>query len=62
MKLNGAEIEFIGSVAELVELFNVPSRGSAVAINGDIIPRSLWMSTMVKESDNVEIVTAAAGG
>jgi sulfur carrier protein len=34
----------------------------AVAVNGEVVPRSTWGSTPVTPGDDVEIVTAAAGG
>ena len=37
-------------------------RGVAVAINGEVVPKSTWGRTVVAAGDEVEIVTAAAGG
>jgi sulfur carrier protein len=36
--------------------------GIAVAINGTVIPRTQWNSTVLQANDNVEIVNAFAGG
>jgi sulfur carrier protein len=36
--------------------------GIAVACNGDVVPRSRWSDTPVHDGDEIEIVTAAAGG
>jgi sulfur carrier protein len=37
-------------------------RGVAVAVNGDIVPRSAWGQTMLVAEDRVEILSAAQGG
>lgn len=36
--------------------------GVAVAINGQVVPRSKWRDTRVSASDQVEIVGAVQGG
>ncbi|MDE3008138.1 MAG: sulfur carrier protein ThiS [Acidobacteriota bacterium] len=50
------------SVASLLAQLRVPSRGVAVALNGEIVTRSTWESVVVEDGDVVEILTAAAGG
>ena len=37
-------------------------KGVAVAVNGDIVPRSSWEQTMLVDDDRVEILSAAQGG
>ncbi|MEO9224510.1 MAG: sulfur carrier protein ThiS [Acidimicrobiales bacterium] len=37
-------------------------RGMAVAINGEVAPRSLWDATPVAEGDVLEVLTVAQGG
>jgi sulfur carrier protein len=36
--------------------------GIAVALNGEVVPKSLWDSTRLTESDRVEVLVAAQGG
>jgi sulfur carrier protein len=36
--------------------------GIAVALNMEMIPRSLWESTPIAEGDDLEIITARQGG
>ncbi|GAC1558326.1 MAG: hypothetical protein NVS2B7_33350 [Herpetosiphon sp.] len=36
--------------------------GIAVALNGTVIPRSSWGTTVLQPGDHVEIVQAKAGG
>lgn len=50
------------TVAALVADWCPSPRGVAVAINGDVVPRSTWDRTIVAPGDEVEIVAAAAGG
>lgn len=38
------------------------ARGIAVAVNGEVVPRSSWDSTELRAGDRVEVLTAAQGG
>lgn len=46
----------------VAELLPADPRGMAVAVNGEVVPRSLQASTVLSEGDVVEIVTAVQGG
>jgi sulfur carrier protein len=50
------------TVADLVARWCPSPRGVAVAVDGEVVPRSTWGSTVVPVGAAVEIVTAAAGG
>lgn len=50
------------TVTSLLAALEIPTRGVAVAVNGEVIPRSTWDTHPVAPTDSVEIVTAAAGG
>ncbi len=50
------------TVAALVAAVTSSPRGIAVALNGEVVPRSAWITTALTDGDTVEIVTAAAGG
>ncbi len=50
------------TVADLVASWCPTPRGVAVAVNGEVVPRSAWTATSIGPGDAVEIVTAAAGG
>jgi sulfur carrier protein len=40
-----------------------PARvGIAVAVNGEVVPRSAWAGHALHDGDRVEILTAAQGG
>jgi sulfur carrier protein len=51
----------LSDVIELGEGATTP-RGIAVAVNGEVIPRSRHASTELTEGARVEIVTAVQGG
>jgi sulfur carrier protein len=36
--------------------------GIAVALNGEVVPRSAWDRTTLSEGDKVEVLVAAQGG
>lgn len=36
--------------------------GIAVALNGEVVPRSSWADTSLDENDRVEVLVAAQGG
>ena len=38
------------------------ARGIAVALNGEVVPRSAWDATELQPGDRVEVLTAAQGG
>jgi sulfur carrier protein len=62
--LNGEEtLVALGSTLEdLVELAGVDPKGIAIALDGEVVPRSRWSGFTVPPGAHVEIVTAAAGG
>lgn len=50
------------NVAELVKELSMPDRGVAVAIDMQMVQRTDWEETTLKENDNVTIIVAACGG
>ena len=50
------------SVAGLVADLTEARRGVAVAVNGDVVPRSLWPDTPLADGDHVEVLAATQGG
>jgi sulfur carrier protein len=64
--VNGQARE-IAPPARLSEVIDLPEgvstqRGTAVAVNGQVIPRSQHASTELTDGARVEIVTAVQGG
>jgi thiamine biosynthesis protein ThiS len=63
IRVNGIErSESFDSVATLMSLMAIEPKGVAVAVNGEVIRRSEWLSTSLQDGDVVEIVNAVAGG
>lgn len=62
--LNGVPRELPGgsTVADAVEVLGGPSRGVAVAVNGEVVPRLAWPATRLAAGDRVEVLTAVQGG
>ena len=50
------------SVAAVVTLVGAPDRGVAVALDGAVVPKALWDSTIVPDGGVVEVLTAVQGG
>ena len=38
------------------------TRGIAVAVNDEVVPRTAWPDTVLAEADRVEVLTAVQGG
>ena len=36
--------------------------GVAVAVNGEVVPKSAWRGTTLKEGDRIEVLRAIGGG
>lgn len=50
------------TVAELVGTVTKQTRGVAVAVNGEVVPRTGWPASRLCDGDRVEVLTAAQGG
>jgi len=65
VRINGEERELDGatSVADVVQsLAGQAERGVAVALDGDVVPRSDWESTMLRDGARLEVLRAVQGG
>ncbi|HLM30606.1 MAG TPA: sulfur carrier protein ThiS [Solirubrobacterales bacterium] len=66
VELNGEPVELPegASVALAVECLGAGERrdGVAVAVDGEVVPRSQWESTELADGQNVEVVGAIQGG
>lgn len=49
------------TVAQIVELLELPERGLAVALDGEVVPRSQW-DLVLSDQASIEILTAVQGG
>jgi sulfur carrier protein len=66
IELNGEriEIEQGAPVAAAVERAGArpDRRGVAVAVDGEVVPRSAWRTTALRDGQRVEVVGAIQGG
>jgi len=63
--VNGQDVPVgAATIAELLaeQAVDVGRRGIAVALNGSVVPRSVWGETALRPGDSVEIVRAMQGG
>ncbi|MFV2018756.1 sulfur carrier protein ThiS [Micromonospora sp. LOL_023] len=50
------------TLAEVVRTVTDDDRGVAVAVNGEVVPRSGWSAEQLCDGDRVEVLIAAQGG
>jgi thiamine biosynthesis protein ThiS len=50
------------NITDFLETLNISEKLVAVAINGEIIPKTFFGTTLVLENDKVEIVSPVGGG
>lgn len=64
IRVNGEDHEFDegGSLQQLIEQLGMGQGRIAVERNREIVPRSLYAETLLKDSDSLEIVQAIGGG
>lgn len=62
--LNGEPVELADgtTVAELVSVHAPSPKGVAVAIDEEVVPRSVWAERVLDEGERVELLVAARGG
>ena len=62
--LNGEHRETpeLGTLAELASWLDLPSFGSAIELNGEVIRRADHAATTLKEGDRLEVVRLVGGG
>jgi sulfur carrier protein len=50
------------NLADLVSTVTDRTAGIAVAVNGDVVPRTRWPEQALADGDAIEILTAVQGG
>lgn len=58
----GCELPSGATVADLVRSVGARERGSAVAVDGEVVPRGEWERHRLADGQNIEVVTAVQGG
>ncbi|WP_025272180.1 sulfur carrier protein ThiS [Haloglycomyces albus] len=61
IELNGHLYHDIQTVEEAVRAVTTASKGIAVAVNGEVVPKHRW-GTSLSPDDKVEVLTATQGG
>ena len=63
VKLNGEQLELAGkTVTEMLNDNGYDPKRVAVELNLDILPKSQYESTVLKDGDSVEVVSFVGGG
>jgi sulfur carrier protein len=64
LSVNGEPQHAVGplSVDGLIGELGLERRGLAIAVNGEVVPRSVWGDQALVDGDQVEILTVAQGG
>ncbi|MBQ9948553.1 MAG: sulfur carrier protein ThiS [Oscillospiraceae bacterium] len=63
VKINGAELKVAGrTVAEYLAESGYDTKRVAVELNGDILPKAQYDSTVLRDGDSVEVVSFVGGG
>jgi sulfur carrier protein len=62
--LNGAPREVTDGITltDLIESLTGSTRGSAVAVDDEVVPRSAWPDYVLRAGQRVELITAVQGG
>ncbi len=50
------------TIAVLLDQLDLPQKGVAIERNREIVPRSLYTTTLLAEGDRIEIVQFVGGG
>jgi sulfur carrier protein len=64
IQLNGQPREIAEglTVDALIVSVTGTSRGSAAVVDGEVVPRSAWPHTALRDGQAVELITAVQGG
>jgi sulfur carrier protein len=56
------ELDDAATVAGLLAELDLPPRGIAVAVNGEVVRRVDWPQHILTQGDRIDVLTAAQGG
>lgn len=63
VRINGTELNVAGrTVAEYLSESGYDTKRVAVELNGDILPKAQYDSTVLHDGDSVEVVSFVGGG
>jgi sulfur carrier protein len=56
------ELQEEATVADVVRSLADVERGVAVALDGEVVPRSTWATTRLRDGQRLEVLRAVQGG
>jgi sulfur carrier protein len=64
LRVNGQpkDVQDGTTVEALIVAVTGSIRGSAAVVDGEVVPRSAWPSTALRDGQSVELITAVQGG
>ncbi len=64
LTINGEsrETPALATLTEFAEWLGLPAFGSAIELNGEVIPKALHGQSSLKEGDRLEVVRLVGGG
>ena len=64
LEVNGAarDLDDGTTLAGMIEQLAGSTRGSAVVVDGEVVPRSEWPAYTLRPGQTVELITAVQGG
>ncbi|NHC13294.1 sulfur carrier protein ThiS [Motilibacter deserti] len=64
VQVNGkqASVDDAATVGHVVQLSAPGARRAAVALNGEVVPRTAWDTTVLGAGDALEVLVPVAGG
>jgi sulfur carrier protein len=64
VELNGAARELADgtTLIALIESLTGSTRGSAAAVDDEVVPRSQWADYRLRDGQRIELITAVQGG
>lgn len=62
--LNGEmrTVETETDLRHLLKVFSLPEKRVAIELNGEVVTRSAWASTQIRNGDRLEVVHFVGGG
>lgn len=63
VQVNSKEVETTTTtITQLTDELQLPTKGVAIAVNNQMIPRTQWDEFSLQENDCIVIIQAACGG
>ena len=63
VKVNGTELDIAGkTIEQYLAATNYDRKRIAVERNGDIVPKAQYGETVLRDGDNIEVVSFVGGG